>query len=97
MRLAVRINCWESSAHNENLRSSEAIFSVLSGSRSKYVPNHLLTELAANTPSKWYAEMHTAGHPFRESHIRAAVDDLQVTGRLVEVPAKGRATGYNAV
>jgi hypothetical protein len=44
-----------------------------------------------------FAEMRNAGQPFRESSIRMAVDDLMVTGRVVEVPGKRGAQGYQAV
>ena len=44
-----------------------------------------------------FAEMRKAGHPFRDTSIRQAVDDLLVAGRLTEVAGKRGAKGYQAV
>ena len=46
---------------------------------------------------KLFAEMRVAGHPFREGALRNAVDDLVAAGRVMEVPGKRGATGYQAV
>jgi hypothetical protein len=56
------------------------------------LPDHTVGSLR-----KLFAEMRTSGHPFREGAMRGAVDDLIVTGRLVEVPGKRGAQGYQAV
>ena len=44
-----------------------------------------------------YAEMRKAGQLFRDASVRAAVDDLIVAGRLIEVSGKRGAKGYRAV
>ena len=44
-----------------------------------------------------FAEMRKAGHQVRNETIRDAVDDLLVSGRLVEVPGKRNALGYRAI
>lgn len=44
-----------------------------------------------------FAEMRKAGQPFRDTSIRAAVDDLVVAGRLTEVFGRRGAKGYRAV
>ena len=44
-----------------------------------------------------FAEMRKAGHPFPDTSVRDALDDLLVAGRLIEVPGKRGAKGYRAV
>ena len=44
-----------------------------------------------------FAEMRQAGHKFTEAKVKAAVDDLIVAGRLIEVIGKNRAKTYEAV
>lgn len=44
-----------------------------------------------------FAEMRKAGHEAREAAIRSGVDDLLVSGRLVEHPGPRNAKGYRAV
>jgi len=42
------------------------------------------------------AEMRKAGHNLRDISIRSAVDDLLVAGRLIEIPGKRGARGYQS-
>jgi hypothetical protein len=43
-----------------------------------------------------FAELRTAGHQVRDNDVRNAVDDLVVTGRLVEVSGKRGAKGFQS-
>ncbi|KWX66654.1 hypothetical protein ASJ79_24680 [Mycobacterium sp. NAZ190054] len=43
-----------------------------------------------------YAQLRAAGQSFTNANVRDAVDDLIVAGRLIEVPGKNRAKGYQA-
>jgi hypothetical protein len=44
-----------------------------------------------------FAEIRKAGHRFTDNKVRAAVDDLLVADRIVEVPGQRGAKGYQAV
>jgi hypothetical protein len=44
-----------------------------------------------------FAEIRKAGHQIRDNDVRDAVDDLLVTGRLIELLGKRRAKGFTAV
>jgi hypothetical protein len=56
-----------------------------------------LPDRTVGSQRQLFAAMRQAGQPFREGSIRMAVDDLLLVGRLVEVPGKRGATGYQAV
>lgn len=56
-----------------------------------------LPDRTVRSQRELFALMRTSGHPFREGAMRGAVDDLIVTGRLIEVPGKRGARGYRAV
>jgi Bifunctional DNA primase/polymerase, N-terminal len=66
---------------------AEAMYHVIAA-----LPNH-----TAESARKLHAEMRKAGHKFRESAYRTAVDDLIVAGRVVEVQGKRGAAAYSAV
>ena len=44
-----------------------------------------------------FALLRQAGHAYRDTAVRNALDDLLVAGRVVEVPGKRGARGYRAV
>jgi hypothetical protein len=56
-----------------------------------------LPDRTAESMRLLYAAMRKAGHKFTNANVGDAVDDLIVSGRLVEVPGKNRARGYQAV
>ena len=56
------------------------------------LPDHAVT-----SSRMLFAEIRKAGHQLRDAHVRDAVDDLIVIGRLIEVSGKRGAKGYRAV
>jgi hypothetical protein len=56
------------------------------------LPEHTVTSM-----SLLYAELRRAGRQVRDRHVRDAVADLIVTGRLVEVSGRRGAKGYRTV
>ena len=56
-----------------------------------------LPERTVTSMRKLRAELRKAGHQYRNTVIRDAVDDLVVDGRLVEIRGPRGATGYSAV
>ena len=56
-----------------------------------------LPDHTVGSQRKLCAQMRQAGHGYRRTAIADAVDDLIVTGRLIEVPGRRGATGYQAV
>jgi len=68
-------------------RASDAVLEVINGLKGRVVPSmRLLT-----------AEMRKAGHNLRDATVRAAVDDLLVSGHLAEIPGKRGARGYQSL
>lgn len=56
-----------------------------------------LPDQIVGSQRKLCAQMRQAGHGYRRTAIADAVDDLIVTGRLIEAPGRRGAIGYRAV
>jgi hypothetical protein len=53
-----------------------------------------LPDRTVGSTRELYAQLRAAGLTFTNANVRNAVDDLIVAGRLIEVPGKNRAKGY---
>jgi hypothetical protein len=74
-------------ADDQDAGLADTVYDVIAA-----LPDHAVT-----SSRMLFAEIRKAGHQLRDAHVRHAVDDLIVIGRLTEVSGKRGAKGYRAV